>query len=86
MTAALTDLIADLDAYLDSPAFADYGPNGLQVPGPDEVAHVVTGVSASAALFERAAALAGKQPAALATIKQRLHAGAIAALEAPQER
>ena len=55
--AATADLIAHLDALLDAPAFADYGPNGLQVPGPDEVAHVVTGVSASAELFERAAAL-----------------------------
>jgi len=55
--AFLTDLIAHLDDVLDAPGFGDYGPNGLQVPGPDDVAHVVTGVSASAELFERAAAL-----------------------------
>ncbi len=50
------DLVAHADALLDAPAFGDYGPNGLQVPGPDAVRHVVTGVSASAELFERAAA------------------------------
>jgi dinuclear metal center YbgI/SA1388 family protein len=54
--ARTTDLIADLDAFLQPAAFQDYGPNGLQVPGPDEIATVVTGVSATAELFERAAA------------------------------
>ncbi len=57
MPPALTDLLAHLDALLRPEAFADYGPNGLQVPGPDQVEHVVTGVSASVELFERAAAL-----------------------------
>ena len=55
----IRELIAYLDDLLESSAFADYGPNGLQVPGRDDVAHVVTGVSASAELFERAAALDG---------------------------
>lgn len=54
--ARLADVLHHLDALLDAPAFADYGPNGLQVPGPEEIATVVTGVSASAELFERAAA------------------------------
>ena len=36
--------------------FEDYGPNGLQVPGPDEVDVVATGVSAHRELFEGAAA------------------------------
>jgi dinuclear metal center YbgI/SA1388 family protein len=56
----LPELISHLDALLDAPAFADYGPNGLQVPAstPDaDVTHVVTGVSASVELFERAAEL-----------------------------
>jgi dinuclear metal center YbgI/SA1388 family protein len=53
----IRELIAFLDDLLDASAFADYGPNGLQVPGPDEIEHVVTGVSATAVLFERAAAL-----------------------------
>ena len=50
------ELIAFLDDLLDSPGRADYGPNGLQVPGAEEVATVVTGVSAHRELFERAAA------------------------------
>lgn len=56
MSAALPDLIAHLDALLNPDGFDDYGPNGLQVPGREEVATVVTGVSAGAELFERAAA------------------------------
>ncbi len=54
------DAISFLDRLLDAPAFSDYGPNGLQVPGADQIATVATGVSASAELFERAAA-AGAQ-------------------------
>ncbi len=53
-------IIEFLDDLLDSPAFDDYGPNGLQVPGAGEVAKVVTAVSAHQELFERAAA-AGAQ-------------------------
>lgn len=48
-------LIAGLDELLRPSEFADYGPNGLQVPGADEVGVVVTGVSAHLELFERAA-------------------------------
>ena len=50
-------LIADLDALLEPAGFDDAGPNGLQVPGAETVERVVTGVSAQAELFERAAAL-----------------------------
>jgi len=50
------EIIAFLDELLDAPAFEDYGPNGLQVPGSAEVERVVTGVSAHRELFERAAA------------------------------
>ncbi len=53
----LANLLAYLDELLSPAAFSDYGPNGLQVPGPDRVQTVVTGVSASAELFRRAAAL-----------------------------
>jgi dinuclear metal center YbgI/SA1388 family protein len=49
------ELIAFLDELLESPGRQDYGPNGLQVPGADEVELVVTGVSAHRELFERAA-------------------------------
>jgi dinuclear metal center YbgI/SA1388 family protein len=52
----LANLLSYLEDLLSPAAFSDYGPNGLQVPGPDEVRTVVTGVSASAELFERAAA------------------------------
>ena len=49
------EIVAFLDEYLDAGAWEDYGPNGLQVPGRDEVELVVTGVSAHVELFERAA-------------------------------
>jgi dinuclear metal center YbgI/SA1388 family protein len=51
----LANLLAYLDELLSPGAFSDYGPNGLQVPGPDRVATVATGVSAGAELFQRAA-------------------------------
>jgi dinuclear metal center YbgI/SA1388 family protein len=54
------ELIAFLDDLLDSQGRPDYGPNGLQVPGAEEVELVVTGVSAHRELFEQAAA-AGAQ-------------------------
>jgi dinuclear metal center YbgI/SA1388 family protein len=54
--AALGDVIAALDELLAPHEFADYGPNGLQVPGRDEVRTVATGVSAHAELFELALA------------------------------
>jgi dinuclear metal center YbgI/SA1388 family protein len=53
---SLTDAIAELDRLLEPHAFRDYCPNGLQVPGREEISKVVTGVSASAELFERAIA------------------------------
>ena len=53
----LDNILAHLDELLSPASFEDYGPNGLQVPGPQEVRTVVTGVSASAELFERAAEL-----------------------------
>jgi dinuclear metal center YbgI/SA1388 family protein len=52
----LRTLIGFIDELLKPESFEDYGPNGLQVPGRDVVATVVTGVSAGAELFERAAA------------------------------
>jgi dinuclear metal center YbgI/SA1388 family protein len=58
--AQLTTVIAYLDELLEITDFQDYGPNGLQVPGSDELSVVVTGVSAHRDLFEQAAA-AGAQ-------------------------
>ncbi|MEA2378014.1 MAG: hypothetical protein QOK00_2655 [Thermoleophilaceae bacterium] len=51
------EIIAYLDDLLEIDAFGDYGPNGLQVPGAEEVSLVVTGVSAQRELFEQAADL-----------------------------
>jgi dinuclear metal center YbgI/SA1388 family protein len=58
-TVPFISVIAKLLDYLDellAPAgFSDYCPNGLQVPGPDRIETVVSGVSASVELFRRAA-------------------------------
>jgi len=54
--AKLSDILADLDRLLEADDFADYGPNGLQVPGSEEVTAIVTGVSAQAELFDAAIA------------------------------
>ena len=51
----IDDLIAEADALLTPQSFKDYGPNGLQVPNSGPVDTIVTSVSASAGLFERAA-------------------------------
>ena len=47
-------ITAYLDELLQPAAWADYAPNGLQVPGDRAVRRVVTGVSAHLELFERA--------------------------------
>jgi dinuclear metal center YbgI/SA1388 family protein len=55
----IDELIDALDHLLTPESFEDYGPNGLQVPNSNRshtVDTVATGVSASAELFERAAA------------------------------
>ncbi|WP_354701039.1 GTP cyclohydrolase 1 type 2 [Paraconexibacter sp. AEG42_29] len=48
-------LINTLDGLLKPGGYRDYCPNGLQVPGPEHVTRVITGVSAHAELFEAAA-------------------------------
>jgi dinuclear metal center YbgI/SA1388 family protein len=53
---SLDSVISELDRLLDPGSFSDFGPNGLQVPGPDQVRKMVSGVSASVQLHERAAA------------------------------
>jgi dinuclear metal center YbgI/SA1388 family protein len=55
MPVAVSDVIAEADRLLEPARFEDYGPNGLQVPGPAEVSRIATGVSAHAELFELAA-------------------------------
>ncbi len=54
MPARLTDIVGELDRLLTPARFEDYGPNGLQVPGREEVSVVATGVSAQLELFVRA--------------------------------
>ena len=57
MSVPLRTIIDFMDGLLESGAFTDYCPNGLQVEGRADVERVVTGVSASLALFEAAAEL-----------------------------
>ncbi len=83
MPVAPQELIAALDELLEPHRFADYCPNGLQVPGAAAISRVATGVSASAELFERAIAggaqlvlvhhglFWGKQAAAIDTAMKR---------------
>jgi dinuclear metal center YbgI/SA1388 family protein len=52
--AACANIIEYLDGLLNPDSYDDYGPNGLQVPGRDDIQTVVTGVSANADLFTRA--------------------------------
>ena len=56
MPAATGDILVELDRLLEPARFEDYGPNGLQVPGTDQVETLATGVSANLELFEQAAA------------------------------
>jgi dinuclear metal center YbgI/SA1388 family protein len=51
------DIIGTCERLLQPLAFADFGPNGLQIPGRREVDRVVTGVSATKALLTRAVEL-----------------------------
>ena len=51
----VSDVIGMLDALLDPERFEDFAPNGLQVPGAGQVGRIITGVSASVHLHERAA-------------------------------
>jgi dinuclear metal center YbgI/SA1388 family protein len=55
--AQISDIIRALDELLTPAAYPDYGPNGLQVPGVQEVTRVVTAVSAQRELSERAVEL-----------------------------
>ena len=51
---SLPQILEHLDALLHPDAYDDYGPNGLQVPGREDVETIVTGVSANVELFTRA--------------------------------
>jgi dinuclear metal center YbgI/SA1388 family protein len=81
-SAPLNDLIGHLDALLNPSAFDDYGPNGLQVPGTGPISTVVTGVSASVELFERAA----EHDADLVLVHHGLFWGATGPIDAQLKR
>jgi dinuclear metal center YbgI/SA1388 family protein len=53
-------IIEFCDQVLETSDFDDYGPNGLQVPGSEQVERVITGVSAHRELIERAVAAGGQ--------------------------
>jgi len=53
--AAMSEILAELERLLEPARFEDYCVNGLQVPGPEHVQTIATGVSAHAELFELAA-------------------------------
>ena len=58
---ASRDEIVDFAAkLLDLDSFTDYGPQGLQVVGAEEVTKIVCAVSSSLELFRRAAAAGGQ--------------------------
>ena len=59
--AACNQIIGYLDELLDPTAYDDYGPNGLQVPGSEQIQTVVTGVSAERRAL-RARARGGRRP------------------------
>jgi dinuclear metal center YbgI/SA1388 family protein len=54
--ATVEEIVQEIDRLLEPERFEDYGPNGLQVPGRNEVQTIATGVSAHLELFELAAA------------------------------
>jgi dinuclear metal center YbgI/SA1388 family protein len=56
MPVATSEILRELDRLLEPERFDDYAVNGLQVPGPETVSTLATGVSAHAELFELAAA------------------------------
>ncbi|MEY4363008.1 MAG: hypothetical protein RLZZ24_360 [Pseudomonadota bacterium] len=61
MTVRRQQLLDACQGLLQPERFKDYGPNGLQVEGRDEVRHLVSGVTASLALID--AAIAAKADA-----------------------
>lgn len=57
MSANLSDLVSFLDNTLSPEMFRDYCPNGLQIEGRQQVKKIVTGVTASQALIDKAVEL-----------------------------
>lgn len=57
MAVSLQELVNYTNTLLDIEAFSDYCPNGLQVQGSAAVSKIITGVTASEALIDKAIAL-----------------------------
>lgn len=57
MSIQLKALVAAISAELEPEQFQDYCPNGLQVQGSDEVKTIISGVTASQALIDKAVEL-----------------------------
>lgn len=57
MSVSRQQLVSELNKLLRTDQFNDYCPNGLQVEGCEQIARIVSGVTASQALIERAAEL-----------------------------
>jgi len=55
--ASAQELLQAFDSLLAPERFSDYGPNGLQVEGKEDVRRIVSGVTASLALIEAAVAV-----------------------------
>ncbi len=55
MPASTKDILAEADRLLETDRFEDFGPNGLQIPGPHEASIIASAVSANAETFDRAA-------------------------------
>ena len=60
----LNELVSYTNGLLNSAAFQDYCPNGLQVEGRAQVRKLVSGVTASQALVEAAVEAGADAPAA----------------------
>lgn len=54
MSVKLSELLAFINQRLNPEKFKDYCPNGLQIEGKSEVEKIITGVTASQALIDRA--------------------------------
>ena len=59
--ASAQQLLKAFDGLLQPERFKDYGPNGLQVEGKDDVRRIVSGVTASRALIEAAVQARGRR-------------------------
>jgi putative NIF3 family GTP cyclohydrolase 1 type 2 len=70
-TAACDQIIGCLDDLLNPTAYDDYGPNGLQVPGSEQIQTIVTRVSAKPTNCVDSSAETGPDPTQFAPRSKR---------------